>query len=105
MIGDGGFLHALERRGYVRAGPYTPECTVENPEAVRQLPREFLRAGADVMQACTFNGTQESIVSRGVRIKAQFGLDSQGSFVVDSSPLVFSKSKTAYKWFICLGGF
>nr|XP_058963591.1 betaine--homocysteine S-methyltransferase 1-like [Pocillopora verrucosa] len=70
VIGDGGFLYALERRGYVTAGPYTPECTVEHPEAVRQLHREFLRAGADVMQAFTFNGTQESIVSRGVRIKA-----------------------------------
>ena len=37
MIGDGGFLHALERRGYVRAGPYTPECTVENPEAGKYM--------------------------------------------------------------------
>ena len=24
---------ALERRGYVKAGPWTPECTVEHPEA------------------------------------------------------------------------
>ncbi|CAH3186363.1 unnamed protein product [Porites evermanni] len=47
--------HALERRGYVKAGPWTPECTVEHPEAVRQLHREFLRAGADVIQAFTFS--------------------------------------------------
>lgn len=33
VIGDGGFLHALEKRGYLKAGPYTPECTVEHPEA------------------------------------------------------------------------
>ena len=26
-------VHALERRGYVKAGPWTPECTVEYPEA------------------------------------------------------------------------
>ncbi|XP_078381086.1 betaine--homocysteine S-methyltransferase 1-like isoform X1 [Oculina patagonica] len=70
VIGDGGFLHALERRGYLKAGVYTPECTVEHPDAVRQLHREFLRAGADVMQAFTFNATEESIVSRGVSIKA-----------------------------------
>ena len=25
--------HALEGRGYVKAGPWTPECTVEHPEA------------------------------------------------------------------------
>lgn len=24
---------ALEKRGYVMAGKWTPECTVENPEA------------------------------------------------------------------------
>ena len=35
----------------LQAGPWTPESAVEDPEAVRQLHREFLRAGADVMQA------------------------------------------------------
>ena len=39
---------------------------------MRQLHKEFLRAGADVMQAFTFNGTEESIVSRGVSIKVFF---------------------------------
>ena len=43
VIGDGGFVFELEKRGYVKAGPWTPEATVENPEAVRQLHREFLR--------------------------------------------------------------
>lgn len=33
MIGDGGFVFALEKRGYVKAGPWTPEATVEHPEA------------------------------------------------------------------------
>ncbi|XP_078381092.1 S-methylmethionine--homocysteine S-methyltransferase BHMT2-like [Oculina patagonica] len=47
--------HALEKRGYVKAGPWTPECTVEHPDGVRQLHREFLRAGADVIQAFTFS--------------------------------------------------
>ncbi|KAM7446620.1 hypothetical protein ABFA07_005101 [Porites harrisoni] len=54
IVGDGGMTYALERRGYVKAGPWTPECTVEHPEAVRQLHREFLRAGSDVIQAFTF---------------------------------------------------
>lgn len=44
--------------------------------SVRQLHREFLRAGADVMQAFTFNATEESIVSRGVSIKVGFNPDS-----------------------------
>lgn len=33
IVGDGGMTYALERRGYVKAGPWTPECTVEHPEA------------------------------------------------------------------------
>uniref|UniRef100_A0A8C4YM87 Hcy-binding domain-containing protein n=1 Tax=Gopherus evgoodei TaxID=1825980 RepID=A0A8C4YM87_9SAUR len=40
VIGDGGFVIALEKRGYVKAGPWTPEAAVEHPEAVRQLHRE-----------------------------------------------------------------
>lgn len=33
VIGDGGFVFALEKRGYVKAGPWTPEATKEYPEA------------------------------------------------------------------------
>lgn len=33
VIGDGGFVFALEKRGYVKAGPWTPEATAEYPEA------------------------------------------------------------------------
>ena len=35
IVGDGGMTYALERRGYVKAGPWTPECTVEHPKLVR----------------------------------------------------------------------
>lgn len=73
VIGDGGFVFALEKRGYVKAGPWTPEATVENPEAVRQLHREFLRAGADVMQAFTFYATDDKLENRGNQAKAECG--------------------------------
>lgn len=33
VIGDGGFVFALEKRGYVQAGPWTPEAAAEHPEA------------------------------------------------------------------------
>jgi len=65
VIGDGGFVFALEKRGYVKAGPWTPEATVEHPEAVRQLHREFLRAGADIMQAFTFYASDDKLENRG----------------------------------------
>lgn len=33
VVGDGGFVFALEKRGYVKAGPWTPEAAAEHPEA------------------------------------------------------------------------
>merc|ERR1712168_597379 len=65
VIGDGGFVFALEKRGYVKAGPWTPEAASEHPEAVRQLHREFLRAGADVMQTFTFYASDDKLENRG----------------------------------------
>jgi len=65
VIGDGGFLYCMERRGYVKAGAWTPEATVEHPEAVRQLHTEFLRAGADVMQTFTFYASEDKLANRG----------------------------------------
>lgn len=65
VIGDGGFVFALEKRGYVKAGPWTPEVNCEHPDAVRELHREFLRAGADVMQAFTFYASDDKLANRG----------------------------------------
>ena len=39
ILGDGGYILELERRGYVQAGPFTPEVAVEEPDALRQLHR------------------------------------------------------------------
>ncbi|XP_077318725.1 betaine--homocysteine S-methyltransferase 1 [Lithobates pipiens] len=71
VIGDGGFVFALEKRGYVKAGPWTPEAAVEHPEAVRQLHREFLRAGANVMQTFTFYASDDKLENRGNYVAAK----------------------------------
>lgn len=65
VIGDGGYVWQLERRGYVKAGPWTPEASVEYPEAVKQLHREFLRAGSDVLQSFTFYASEDKLENRG----------------------------------------
>jgi len=57
VIGDGSMCFTLERRGYARAGPYTPEAVIMYPDAVRQLLREYVRAGADVVQTPCFYST------------------------------------------------
>ena len=33
VIGDGGFVFAMEKRGYVKAGPWTPEVVMSHPES------------------------------------------------------------------------
>ena len=78
LLGDGGYLLELERRGYVDSGSgrekvgtgrgsgqYTPEVAVEHPEALRELHREFLRAGSQVLQALTFFATREKLTRAG----------------------------------------
>ena len=65
VIGDGGYLFCLEHRGYMQAGPWTPECVVTDGDAVKQLHREFQRAGADVLQTLTFYGTEDKMERQG----------------------------------------
>ncbi|GIX73065.1 betaine--homocysteine S-methyltransferase 1 [Caerostris extrusa] len=72
VVGDGGFVFSLEKRGYVKAGPWTPEAAVEHPEAVKSLHREFLRAGADVMQAFTFYASDDKLINRGNEAGVKF---------------------------------
>src|SRR5213079_3672183 len=56
-----GYLFELERRGYVKSGPYVPEAVLDFPDAVRELHRELLRAGAEVMVAFTYYGHREKL--------------------------------------------
>ncbi len=45
VLGDGGYLLELEKRGWVRAGPFTPEVALMYPNALRELHVEFREAG------------------------------------------------------------
>jgi len=74
VVGDGGFVFALEKRGYVKAGPWTPEAVLEHPEAVRQLHREFLRAGSTVMQTFTFYASEDKLSNRGNEAASKHGV-------------------------------
>ncbi|HEY8459608.1 MAG TPA: homocysteine S-methyltransferase family protein, partial [Blastocatellia bacterium] len=78
VLGDGGYLIELERRGYVDSGSkrekvgtgrgsgqFTPEVAIERPDALRELHLEFLRAGSQALQALTFFGTREKLKRAG----------------------------------------
>ena len=66
VLGDGGYLLELEKRGYVQAGPFTPEVVIEHPDALAQLHREFLRAGAEVLQTMTFYASDDKLATVGL---------------------------------------
>src|SRR5947208_5428414 len=72
VIGAEGYVFELERRGYIKAGPYVPEVVLDAPDALRQLHREFLRAGSDVMVALTYYAHREKLrdVGRGDDLEA-----------------------------------
>src|SRR5437763_5288683 len=61
VLGAEGYVFELERRGYIKAGPYVPEVVLDFPEAVKELHREFLRAGSDVMVALTYYAHREKL--------------------------------------------
>jgi betaine-homocysteine S-methyltransferase len=69
VLGDGGYLLELEKRGYVQAGPFTPEVVIEQPEALAELHREFLRAGVDVLQTMTFYASDDKLSTVGLEGK------------------------------------
>lgn len=56
-----GYLFELESRGYLQAGAFVPEVVLEHPEVVKQLHREFVRAGSDIVEAFTYYGHREKM--------------------------------------------
>ena len=65
VLGDGGYILEMEKRGYVIAGPFTPEVVLEHPDAVKELHKEFIRAGAEVIQAFAFYASREKLANVG----------------------------------------
>jgi betaine-homocysteine S-methyltransferase len=61
VLGAEGYVFELERRGYVKAGPFVPEVILDEPDALRRLHRDLLRAGADVMVALTYYAHREKL--------------------------------------------
>jgi len=56
-----GFVFELERRGYLQMGPWVPIAVIEEPEVVKQMHRETVRSGTDVILACTYYAHEEKL--------------------------------------------
>jgi len=66
LVSDGSYIFTLERRGYILAGNWTPEMILKHPDAVKQLHREYVHVGADIIQAFTFGSTGTRFKKHGV---------------------------------------
>ena len=71
VLGDGGYLLELEKRGWVQAGPFTPEVVLMRPQAVKELHMEFKTAGAEVLQALTFYASRDKLGTVGLADKLE----------------------------------
>ncbi|RUS81012.1 hypothetical protein EGW08_011217 [Elysia chlorotica] len=56
-----GYMWELERRGFVRAGVFTPEVVLDYPQRVISLHEEYVHAGSDVVEAYTYYGHREKL--------------------------------------------
>ena len=56
-----GFLFEIEKRGYLAAGEFVPMVSLEHPEALENLHRDFQHAGSDVVEAFTYNAHREKM--------------------------------------------
>lgn len=61
VVGDGSMMFTLEKRGYVSYEKWIPDAVLKYPDAVLQLHREFVRAGADVIQSASFYSTDDRL--------------------------------------------
>ena len=71
VLGDGGYLLELEKRGWVRPGPFTPEVAIVYPDALRELHTEFREAGAEVLQALTFYASRDKLATVGLEDRVE----------------------------------
>ncbi|WP_018923043.1 homocysteine S-methyltransferase family protein [Salsuginibacillus kocurii] len=56
-----GYLFEMERRGYLQAGSFVPEVALEHPEVLKQVYRDYMNAGSDVVLAFTYNAHREKM--------------------------------------------
>ncbi|MFD2704983.1 homocysteine S-methyltransferase family protein [Salibacterium lacus] len=61
VVAAEGYLFEMERRGYLQAGSFVPEVALEHPEVLKQVYRDYMNAGSDVVLAFTYNAHREKM--------------------------------------------
>lgn len=67
VILDGGLATTLESRGYDLNDPlWSARLLIEAPDAIREVHREFLEAGADIIATVTYQASTPGFAGRGI---------------------------------------
>lgn len=71
MILDGALATELERRGADLNDPlWSAKILIENPDLIRQVHRDYLEAGADVVTSASYQASFEGFAQKGLDRKA-----------------------------------
>ncbi len=95
LILDGGLASELERAGYDLDDPlWSAKVLLETPEAIGDVHRSYLEAGADCIISASYQATIEGFRARGlglaaaenaIRKSVQLALDARDEFWADES--------------------
>jgi len=67
VILDGGLATELERHGAnIKDLLWSSKLLVENPELIQQVHEEYVRAGADIITACSYQASFEAFEKKGI---------------------------------------
>ena len=64
VIGEG-YLFEMERRGFLSLGKFIPIAALTNPSGLKELHREFVHCGSDVVLAFTYYAHKERLAKTG----------------------------------------
>jgi len=90
FILDGGLATELEARGHNLADPlWSAKILLEQPEAIRQVHSDYLRAGADCIISASYQASLQGLTARGlsqakaadlIRFSVQLAIESRDQF-------------------------
>lgn len=96
VILDGGLATELERRGQNLRDPlWSAKALIESPEVIRQIHRDYLEAGADVVTSASYQASFEGFALRGLSRKQAADLMRLSVRLACEARDTFAKSQSA----------
>ncbi len=90
LILDGAFATELEKKGYDINDPlWSAKFLLENPEAICEVHKDYLEAGADCITTASYQATYEAFMKRGLS-------EDEAKALIKSSVALAKKTRDAF---------